>query len=145
MTQMSKRDSPETCRPDAGPCCDLLGRLLEPRFFKALGDGNRITLLAHLAAMCRPCTVSEIACCCPVDLSVVSRHLALLRDAGIVRAERRGKEVRYTVDYEVLARTFRQIADAIDACRADPSSPGRPGPRGGRAGRGSPPITRSTP
>ncbi|NOG54906.1 MAG: helix-turn-helix transcriptional regulator [Planctomycetes bacterium] len=94
---------------------------MEPRFFKALGDGNRIALLARLAALCRPCTVSEIACCCPVDLSVVSRHLAILREAEIVQMEKRGKEVLYTVRYDVLAQTFRQIADAIDACCVTPA------------------------
>ncbi|MCP3906207.1 MAG: winged helix-turn-helix transcriptional regulator [Planctomycetes bacterium] len=115
---MSKSSCPS---PEA--CCETLSDLLAPRFFKALGDGNRIALLARLASLCRPCTVSEIACCCPVDLSVVSRHLALLRDAGIVRSERHGKEVHYTVRYDVLARTFREIADAIDACCVNPSTP----------------------
>jgi len=102
-------------------CCQRLGDLLEPRFFKALGDGNRIALLARLAACCRPCSVGEIACCCPVDVSVVSRHLAVLRDAGLVDAQRQGKEVHYSVRYDVLARTFRHIAEAIEAC-CPPSS-----------------------
>ena len=110
MTQMSNQDS------KTSSCCDDLASLLEPRFFKALGDGNRIALLARLSSLCRPCTVSEIACCCPVDLSVVSRHLAILRDAGIVSAQRQGKEVHYTVRYDVLADTFRRIAAAIHAC-----------------------------
>ncbi|UCD75119.1 MAG: winged helix-turn-helix transcriptional regulator [Phycisphaerales bacterium] len=125
---MSKQEPAQSCFPSASTteaCCSLLGRLLEPRFFKALGDGNRIALLSRLAGLCRPCTVSEIACCCPVDLSVVSRHLAILRDAGIVDAQRRGKEVLYTVNYDVLAKTFRQIADAIDTCCSGASSPQR--------------------
>ncbi len=118
---MSKRSpQAECCEPgapgDPDPACDFLGPLLEPRFFKALGDPNRIVLLARLAHLCRPCTVSEIACFCPVDLSVVSRHLAILRDAGIVQSQRKGKEVLYTVNYGVLATTFRSIADAIDSC-----------------------------
>jgi ArsR family transcriptional regulator len=110
---MSKRSSAST-KPDQ--CCRPLGELLAPRFFKALGDPNRIALLAHLARCGRPCTVSEMACCCPVDLSVVSRHLAMLRDAGIVESARHGKEVRYEVRYDVLATTFRQIAEAIETC-----------------------------
>ncbi|MHC5024508.1 MAG: ArsR/SmtB family transcription factor [Planctomycetota bacterium] len=102
------------------PCCRALGDLLSPRFFKALGDPNRIVLLSRLAASCRPCTVTEMSGCCPVDVSVVSRHLAMLRDADIVQAERRGKEVLYTVRYDVLAETFRGIADAIEACCVNP-------------------------
>jgi DNA-binding transcriptional ArsR family regulator len=117
MTQMSKDSDISLPLPlTLDPCCKALGDLLSPRFFKALGDPNRIVLLSRLAASCRPCTVTEISCCCPVDISVVSRHLAMLRDADIVQAERRGKQVLYTVRYDVLAETFRSIADAIEAC-----------------------------
>jgi ArsR family transcriptional regulator len=69
--------------------------------------------------------VSALACCCPVDLSVVSRHLSILREAGIVEAKRHGKEVHYEVRYDVLARTFREIGQAIEQC-----CPDRPGPAG---------------
>ena len=115
MTQMSKQDDASRPSPTES-CCAGLGELLEARFFKALGDSNRIALLARLASACHPCTVSEVSCCCPVDLSVVSRHLAQLREAGIVQCQRQGKEVHYSVRYDVLAQTFRQLADAIDAC-----------------------------
>jgi DNA-binding transcriptional ArsR family regulator len=100
-------------------CCRHLDRLLSPPFFRALGDPNRLALLTRLAGCCEPSTVTELSACCPVDLSVVSRHLAILRDAGIVESERRGKEVRYRVRFDVLSRTFRQIADAIDGCCPD--------------------------
>ena len=35
-------------------------------------------------------TVTEAAGCCPVDLSVVSRHLATLKEAGILQADLNG-------------------------------------------------------
>ena len=112
---MSNHGNPtSSCCP--GECRERLADLLDPVFFKALGDPNRIALLSHLAGLCRPCTVTAMTCCCPVDVSVVSRHLAMLRDAGIVQAERRGKEVHYTVRYDILAQTFRRIAEAIEAC-----------------------------
>ncbi len=97
-------------------CCVDMGKLLEPRFFKALGDPNRIALLSRLSKCRRPCGVSELVACCCVDTSVVSRHLALLRDAGILRAEKRGKEVYYSVRCEEVVRTLRRIADALEAC-----------------------------
>jgi len=113
MTQMSKRiirtKTRRTRRRD-------LGATIEPRFFKALGDPNRIALLSRLARCAQPCSVSELTCCCPVDVSVVSRHLAILRDAGIVRAERRGKGVFYSVETDTLAASLRALADAIEAC-----------------------------
>ena len=89
---------------------------MQPAFFKALSDPNRIGILTRLTECCGACTVSEIAECCPVDVSVVSRHLAMLRDAGILEARKAGKEVHYSVRYSALADSLRQIADAIDAC-----------------------------
>jgi len=89
---------------------------MRPAFFKALSDPNRIAILARLSACCRACTVTEIAECCPINVSVVSRHLAMLRDAGILEARKSGKEVYYSVRYSTLAQKLRQMADAIDAC-----------------------------
>jgi len=112
-TQMSKRQKQPKNLAD---CCGDVGELLRPAFFKALSDPNRIAILARLAECCRACTVSEIAECCTVNVSVVSRHLAMLRDAGILEARKVGKEVHYNVRYSALADRLRQIADAIDAC-----------------------------
>jgi len=97
-------------------CCSGLEALMSPRMFKALSDPNRVSILIKLTECCAPNTVSEVAECYSLDLSVVSRHLAMLRDAGIIKAEKRGKEVFYTVCYDSLAGTLRQIADAIESC-----------------------------
>ncbi|MBM4116368.1 helix-turn-helix transcriptional regulator [bacterium] len=94
---------------------DTLDGLLSPALFKALGDPNRLALLLRLAAAGGPATVSALRGCCERDLSVVSRHLARLREAGIVVAERRGREVHYQLTSD-LASTLRAIADALDAC-----------------------------
>jgi ArsR family transcriptional regulator len=92
-----------------------LDGLLSPALFKALGDPNRLALLLRLAAAGGPVTVSALGGCCERDLSVVSRHLARLREAGIVAAERHGREVHYRLTAD-LASTLRAIADALDAC-----------------------------
>jgi hypothetical protein len=47
---------------------------------------------------------------------VVSRHLALLRDAGVVEAERSGRSVNYRVRYEAVAELLRGLADAVERC-----------------------------
>jgi ArsR family transcriptional regulator len=62
--------------------------------------------------------VSEAAACCNVDLSVVSRHLAQLREAGILEATRRGKQVFYSVRAAALADTLRTLADLLSGCVA---------------------------
>jgi hypothetical protein len=63
-----------------GSCCAAgLGELLSPQLFRALADPRRLSLLVRLADEGRPRTVGQLADGSGVDLSVVSRHLAVLR------------------------------------------------------------------
>lgn len=91
---------------------------LRPEFFRALADETRLAVLARLARARRPLAVSEIQGCCGVHLSGVSRHLSQLRDAGIVDAEKRGREVRYRLRAEEARELLRGLADALEACQA---------------------------
>lgn len=97
-------------------CCQRLDQSLSPAFFRALCDENRLRLLVQLAGCRTPCSVSRIAECCPVDLSVVSRHLAVLREAGLVEARKQGKEVYYRVRFQEVVRRLRDVADAMENC-----------------------------
>lgn len=97
-------------------CCADLEERFPTDFFRALGDPNRVTLMARLAACCDAKTVSELSACCPTDLSVVSRHLATLRSAGIVESDKRGREVFYRLRAGELAKALRRMADAIERC-----------------------------
>ncbi len=112
----------QTCkgeRKGLSPDCCALGELLEPRLFRALSDRNRLTLLSQLAMSPEPRTVSELNSCCPIDLSVVSRHLAVLRDAEVVTAEKRGRQVYYSVCCLPLAALLRNVAAALEGCAAN--------------------------
>jgi DNA-binding transcriptional ArsR family regulator len=97
-------------------CCGDLDRYLSPRLFRALGDPTRVGLLVRLAEGGRPCTVGELADGLPIDVSVVSRHLAILREAGVIACVRQGREVRCTVRVREFARGLRELADALEAC-----------------------------
>ncbi len=90
--------------------------LLSPQFFKALCDPTRLSILGDVARQEEPTTVSHIAGCCNIDLSVVSRHLATLRDAGILKAEKRGKEVHYSLRTDDVVGRLRALATALEAC-----------------------------
>jgi DNA-binding transcriptional ArsR family regulator len=112
-------------------CCGGLEGLIDPELFRALGDPNRVALLVRLGQSGRPTTVTEAAECCPVDLSVVSRHLAVLREAGVLRSSKQGREVHYTVSRD-LAASLRALADALDACcPPDDSAAPSPDPQEG--------------
>ncbi len=111
---MSKK-RPSTPK-QAATCGGPLDSLLDPAVFSALGDPTRATLLACLAKCGRPCAVGEIAECCSVDMSVVSRHLALMARAGIVDSVREGRVVRYAVRFHELVVMLRDLADALEHC-----------------------------
>jgi len=75
------------------------------RFFKALGDETRLCLVALLteqepgSALC----VGRLAQELDVTPSAVSQHLRVLKDLGLVQAERRGYRLHYFLDSEQLA------------------------------------------
>lgn len=86
--------------------------------FKALGEPNRMAIFSHLCACsatgAKQAKVNDIKTCCDVDLSVVSRHLNVLKDAGILSAEKKGKEVLYSLNGPELASLLRKLADEIE-------------------------------
>lgn len=124
MTQARKHRaiSPKQAARRRGP----LDAMLDAGLFKALCDPTRVSLLACLAKCGRACGVSELAACCAVDISVVSRHLSLLRRAGLLHVEKQGRTVLYSVRYGEWAEGLRALADAIEACC--------PSGKGGRCG-----------
>jgi DNA-binding transcriptional ArsR family regulator len=100
-------------------CCSGLSDFLSAKLFKALSDPNRLTILERLVSASEAQTVSQVSACCPVNISVVSRHLAHLRDAGILQADKKGKEVYYRVRMKPFITWLRELADAMEACCPD--------------------------
>ena len=76
------------------------------RVFRALNHKLRQTILSLLNTR-GPLRVTEIYVALRIEQSVVSQHLKILRDAGIVRSERDGKFISYHVQYERI----KQIQD----------------------------------
>jgi DNA-binding transcriptional ArsR family regulator len=69
--------------------------------FAALADPTRRGILQSVAER-GPLTATALAANLPVTRQAVARHLALLRQAGLVRADRSGRETRFTVMPEPL-------------------------------------------
>lgn len=69
--------------------------------FKALGHPTRMLLIEALRDGTR--CVCELVPLAPCDLSTVSRHLAVLRHAGLVERRREGTKVLYTLRPQALA------------------------------------------
>jgi ArsR family transcriptional regulator len=115
MTQVRKRQPPATPKQAAG-YCGPVDDSLDPELFKALSDPTRAKLIACIAKCGRGCSVGEVAECCSVDFSVVSRHLALLARSGVLEARKEGRAVFYRVRYAEVCRALRSLADALEGC-----------------------------
>lgn len=78
--------------------------------FAALADPTRRSLLDALARH-PSATATELAAPLPVSRQAVVKHLQLLADAGLVEAERSGREVRFRVRTEPLEDAVSWITE----------------------------------
>ncbi len=75
----------------------------------ALSDPNRILMLYMLAE--RTVNVSDLANEINISQPAASRHLRILRERGLVQAERQGASVEYRL-------TDHRLIEALDILRA---------------------------
>lgn len=59
-------------------------------------------------------TVTEIYVHLRLEQSVASQHLAILRRAGVVKTERDGKFIYYSINAERISRIMKCVDDLID-------------------------------
>src|SRR6516162_4853063 len=85
---------------------DYLGQV-----FSALADPSRRHVLGFLADH-GTATATELTGELPMTRQAVSKHLASLSEAGLVEAERRGRETRYR-----LTETGSEWDERLDALR----------------------------
>ena len=82
--------------------------------FKALGEFNRLSLVYHLCDCRSPQNAMCLCNCCSVDASVVSRHLKILTQGGIVNFEKKGRERTFSLNRAYVASRLRELADLIE-------------------------------
>ena len=86
---------------------------IHPEFFKALGDPTRLALVSYLAEVGKPSTVTEVSSCCGIDFSGVSRHLKILREAGIVKVTKKGRQSFYSLETDKITNTLIGITEIL--------------------------------
>jgi DNA-binding transcriptional ArsR family regulator len=100
--------------------------------FEALGDANRREILRLLSGGDKP--VQEIAAAMPISRPAVSRHLRLLKEAGLVAEQARGTRRIYHLQEEGMhaiqayleniwgdaATRFRLLAENTEARSTEP-------------------------
>jgi ArsR family transcriptional regulator len=84
---------------------------VKANLFKGLAHPLRVRVLEVLAASADDTPVSELLEQTGLEASHLSQHLAVLRNYGLVTAERRGNQVRYRLAYP-------QVADLLRVARA---------------------------
>ena len=94
-------------------CCSKETQRLAD-FLKALGEFNRLSLVYRLCDCSVPQNAMCLCDCCDVDASVVSRHLKVLSQEGVVKLEKKGRERTYVLDRENVAKNLRELADRVE-------------------------------
>ncbi|NRG19042.1 helix-turn-helix transcriptional regulator [Rhizobiales bacterium] len=110
-------DIPSTCAPfkraDTNPCCcgsDLAG------LYKALGHPARIDILRVLSTCDHACC-GEIVSKLSLAQSTISQHLNVLKCAGLIGCEAKGRCCRYYIrsdalrSFAALSRTLMETLD----------------------------------
>jgi len=98
--------SPETGRRDQPPGEDELWEAVTDRSRRKVLD----LILAHGEA-----TPTALAAQLPFTRQAVAKHLAVLARAGLVDAQRQGREVRFTIRAERLDAAAQAMARAAQA------------------------------
>lgn len=86
------------------------------RILKAMAHPSRLLMLEELAGGAR--CVAELTRLVGADISTVSKHLSVLREAGIVAGERQGSQVIYSLRVPCVLNFFGCV-EAVLRARAE--------------------------
>ena len=88
---------------------------LDSKFFKTLSEPVRVQILKYLMLNGRA-DIQTIAENMPQDRSVVSRHLNLMQEAGILTCEKENRHVFYSVNGQPFLEKMVDITAKISRC-----------------------------
>lgn len=80
---------------------------------KAMAHASRLMMIDELSRGERcVCDLQELV---GHDISTVSKHLAVLKNAGLVESERRGKQVYYRLKVPCILNFFHCVESVVKA------------------------------
>lgn len=93
-----------------------MSRISDPdvRLLAALADPVRLSIVRQLSA-CDEVCVCDFDACCEVSQPTVSHHLRILREAGLVRGERRGTWIWYSLEPAAVERLASIVRELVPA------------------------------
>ncbi|OPZ22918.1 MAG: HTH-type transcriptional repressor AseR [candidate division BRC1 bacterium ADurb.BinA364] len=83
------------------------------RIVKALAHSTRLFIVDELSRQSR--CVCELTAMIGADVSTVSKHLTVLKNAGIVEDEKRGAQVFYSLRTPCLGNFFACVETVLSA------------------------------
>ncbi len=86
--------------------CDAINK-----FGKGIGSPPRYRIVEALFSS--PKTVGELAEKTKQSQPLVSQHLRVLKETGLVRDERKGQEVLYTLNTEYTIRLLKRLSEEL--------------------------------
>jgi ArsR family transcriptional regulator len=107
---------PLCCGPDVPPLDRGAAEDLAA-VFKALADPTRVAIVSRLASG-EACCVCDLTDAIELSQPTVSHHLRILRNVGLVEAERRGTFAYYRLVPEAIERLLEIFAPAPALARA---------------------------
>jgi ArsR family transcriptional regulator, arsenate/arsenite/antimonite-responsive transcriptional repressor len=103
---------------ERGSCCELPVTVdqewvtSQADLLKALGDPTRLTMMAALRKAAAPVCICDFTAALNLSQPTISHHMAKLREAGLVEAEKRGIWVYYRL-HPNLPANAAGILDAL--------------------------------
>lgn len=83
------------------------------RILKALAHPTRLFIVEELSRGERP--VAELTKLVGLDMSTVSKHLSLLKEVGLIRDERRGVQIFYSLATPCVLSFFGCLESVLEA------------------------------
>ena len=87
----------------------------DSKFFKTLSEPVRIEILKLLILNGRS-DIGTLSKNMPQDRSVISRHLNLMREVGILKCEKKTRHIFYEVNGQVFLKKLESITNLIRHC-----------------------------
>jgi len=91
--------------------------MLRSEVFRALADPTRRQILAILMAGSR--SAGEIAGQFPISMASLSHHYGVLKSADLIRSERRGQSIVYSLNTTVFEDVASALAEMFHVERTD--------------------------
>lgn len=105
---------------------DVRARAIAALRFRALGDETRLRILEVLVG--GELSVSELIDLVGIGQSLMSHHLRILREAGLVADRRRGRWIHYAIVEPALASVKLAVYELEPVRRSVAQFPGTPTP-----------------